>query len=78
MNAQIFRNSDECSFRKKTTTKHFENIQNAVLRNRASQNKRTNIYKNSKLQFGQLMKIQPHQVYIYIYIYMTQTIYVYI
>ena len=76
MNAQIFRNSDECSFRKKTTTKHFENIQNAVLRNRAPQNERTNIYNNSKSQFGH----QPHQLYIYdtkyICVYITQSIYI--
>ena len=43
---------------KKTTTKHLENIQNAVLRNRASQNERTNIYKNTKLQFEQKLNAQ--------------------
>ena len=78
MNAQICRKSDEWSFRKKTTTKHFENIQNAVLRNRAPQNERTNIYNNSKSQFGH----QPHQLYIYdtkyICVYITQSIYIYI
>ena len=31
MNEEIFRKSDECSFRKKRMTKHFENKQNAVL-----------------------------------------------
>ena len=53
MNAETFRQVHECSFRKKPTTKHFENKQNAVLRNQASKNEWTNLCKKKQMQFGQ-------------------------